>query len=299
MGNGCFRRRSLEKKDSVQHYEMPQRNSGVVVKFSKQKGYGFIRPDDKQLPDIFVHRTSIVSINKVPNLRVGQKTDYDVTVDPRTGKPHAVNVTGPNRSPLDDKASKPNTQTGRTNMNPNIPGGVKWGQPACPQYEKQHHHQRNMWNAVQERIIPKDMSMTVTINNEDYRRNQTYPETNVLNEENSRPYHYHPNSYSSQNQQQQHHPSHIHTGEYNQNQRDYGIQSHHRRDYYIENNDSTYPYQKQEYWRYENESHNGYQNDNSYRYNNGYEYTRQQQQQYGYDNSSNNYNPRHYHQPEI
>lgn len=103
---GETRRRSLDKRAAANHYDMPPRKRGVVVKFSQQKGYGFIRPDfdfgsGKQMPDIFVHRSSIVAHSKVPTLRVGQKTEFDVTLDPRTDKPHAVNVTGPDRNPLD------------------------------------------------------------------------------------------------------------------------------------------------------------------------------------------------------
>merc|ERR1719400_129701 len=42
---GEFRRSSMDKRQAVEHYDMPPRKTGVVVKFSQQKGYGFIRPD--------------------------------------------------------------------------------------------------------------------------------------------------------------------------------------------------------------------------------------------------------------
>jgi len=200
-----FRRRSMDKIAAAAHYEMPPRKTGVVVKFSQQKGYGFIRPDYDyvracQLPDIFVHRTSIVSSNKVPNLRVGQKTEYDVTLDPRTGKPHAVNVTGPNRVPLDEmklpvppllerpplyghsvrnvKAGKPwnasvrkmNLPMGAPLKTPSQNSGYPKTQSPEPWSNAMSYSDksRSKWESdkAENRFLPKEMNMTVTIDND-------------------------------------------------------------------------------------------------------------------------------------
>lgn len=198
-----FRRRSMDKIAAAAHYDMPPRKTGVVVKFSQQKGYGFIRPDydyirGRQLPDIFVHRTSIVSSNKVPNLRVGQKTEYDVTLDPRTGKPHAVNVTGPNRVPLDEmkmtvppildrpplyghgsrnvKAAGKSWSSNIRKMN--IPQQISSAASTSNVYPKTQSNdawssysdkaRNNKWEAdkSETRFLPKEMNMTVTIDND-------------------------------------------------------------------------------------------------------------------------------------
>lgn len=194
-----FRRRSMDKLAAAAHYDMPPRKTGVVVKFSQQKGYGFIRPDydyihGRQLPDIFVHRTSIVSSNKVPNLRVGQKTEYDVTLDPRTGKPHAVNVTGPNRVPLDEmKIPVPpiierpplyghnarNVKKAWNGARRLIPQQINAApikqvvnQSGAPKENNQAWknpvQRTNQWEAEKNgnRFLPKEMNMTVTIDNE-------------------------------------------------------------------------------------------------------------------------------------
>lgn len=123
MAEGAIRRRSIDKREAAKHYNMPPRLTGVVVKFSPQRGYGFIRPDydfsnggnARKLPDVFVHRTSIVSDCKLPNLRVGQKAEYDVTIDQRTGKPHAVNVTvtAVPEDSIDNDMKLPNKQSER------------------------------------------------------------------------------------------------------------------------------------------------------------------------------------------
>eukprot|EP00494_Astrolonche_serrata_P023470 UN23728 len=78
--------------------------TGTVVKFSNLKGYGFIRPDvgsnGIQRADVFAHRSHIFSSTKIPTLRVGQKVEFEVTMDVRTNKPMAIHISGPNRSAL-------------------------------------------------------------------------------------------------------------------------------------------------------------------------------------------------------
>lgn len=266
-----FRRRNIDKTAAAQHYKMPPRNSGIVVKFSHEKGYGFIRPDcdTYQLPDIFVHRTSIVSINKTPNLRVGQNMEYDVTLDPRTGKPHAVNVTGPNRSPLFEKTSKTKPQP---NMNCRPENNNNRKLPQQHQYERQK--QRNAWNLAQERMNLHNVNMHAMSNTE----------------KNPHQYLHHPdiNSYPRHHQHQTS-QAHNRTANYNENQCDYVLQHdsrYYQRGYYNDN----YDYQLYDQWRF---GHDEYDNNNIHGYNNDHdEYARQLRHEYNYRKSNENYNQR-------
>lgn len=58
--------------------------TGTVKWFNAQKGYGFIQPDDNG-KDVFVH-ISAVERAGLRDLREGQKVDYEITQDRRTGK---------------------------------------------------------------------------------------------------------------------------------------------------------------------------------------------------------------------
>jgi CspA family cold shock protein len=61
--------------------------TGTVKWFNSQKGYGFIQPDDNG-KDVFVH-ISAVERAGLRDLREGQKLDYEITQDRRTGKASA------------------------------------------------------------------------------------------------------------------------------------------------------------------------------------------------------------------
>jgi CspA family cold shock protein len=61
--------------------------TGTVKWFNSQKGYGFIQPDDNG-KDVFVH-ISAVERAGLRDLREGQKVDYEITQDRRTGKASA------------------------------------------------------------------------------------------------------------------------------------------------------------------------------------------------------------------
>lgn len=61
--------------------------TGTVKWFNGQKGYGFIQPDAGG-PDIFVH-ISAVERSGMNALNEGQKVNYEVTQDRRTGKSSA------------------------------------------------------------------------------------------------------------------------------------------------------------------------------------------------------------------
>ena len=64
--------------------------TGTVKWFNAQKGYGFIQPD-KGGADVFVH-ISAVERAGMSNLNEGQKVNFDVVADKRTGKSSAGNL---------------------------------------------------------------------------------------------------------------------------------------------------------------------------------------------------------------
>ena len=63
---------------------------GTVKFFNTTKGFGFIEPEDGG-PDVFVH-VSELERSGVRELREGQKVSFESKIDPRKGKPNAVNV---------------------------------------------------------------------------------------------------------------------------------------------------------------------------------------------------------------
>ncbi len=64
--------------------------TGTVKFFNDQKGYGFIQPDDGG-KDVFVH-VSAVERSGLRGLVEGQKVNFEVETDRRSGKPSAVNL---------------------------------------------------------------------------------------------------------------------------------------------------------------------------------------------------------------
>ncbi len=65
-------------------------NSGTVKFFNPTKGFGFIEVGGGQ-PDVFVH-ISAVERSGLHSLNEGQKVDFDVVQDPRSGKNAAENL---------------------------------------------------------------------------------------------------------------------------------------------------------------------------------------------------------------
>jgi CspA family cold shock protein len=64
--------------------------TGTVKWFNPQKGFGFIQPDDGSR-DVFVH-ISAVERAGMSDLREGQKLNFDIVADKRTGKSSAGNL---------------------------------------------------------------------------------------------------------------------------------------------------------------------------------------------------------------
>jgi len=63
---------------------------GTVKWFNNQKGFGFIQPDDGG-KDVFVH-VSAVERAGLKNLNEGQKIEFELVTDRRTGKSSADNL---------------------------------------------------------------------------------------------------------------------------------------------------------------------------------------------------------------
>ena len=64
--------------------------TGTVKFFNEQKGFGFIEVEGGG-PDVFVH-VSAVETSGLRTLNDGQKVSFDTKMDPKKGKPNAVNI---------------------------------------------------------------------------------------------------------------------------------------------------------------------------------------------------------------
>jgi len=65
-------------------------SNGTVKWFNAQKGYGFIQPEGGG-KDVFVH-ISAVERAGMSNLNEGQKVNFDIVADKRTGRSSAGNL---------------------------------------------------------------------------------------------------------------------------------------------------------------------------------------------------------------
>jgi CspA family cold shock protein len=64
--------------------------TGTVKWFNSEKGYGFIQPDDGS-KDVFVHISAVEQAG-MRALNEGQKIQYEVIADRRSGKSSAGNL---------------------------------------------------------------------------------------------------------------------------------------------------------------------------------------------------------------
>ena len=64
--------------------------TGTVKWFNAEKGYGFIQPDDGG-KDVFVHISAVEQAG-LRNLQEGQKIDFEIVADRRSGKSAAANL---------------------------------------------------------------------------------------------------------------------------------------------------------------------------------------------------------------
>lgn len=77
---------------------MADRVTGTVKWFSREKGYGFIQPEDGE--DVFVHYSEIQG-SGFRNLQEGERVEFTIEQSPKG--PQATNVTkldeGPSQGP--------------------------------------------------------------------------------------------------------------------------------------------------------------------------------------------------------
>ena len=64
--------------------------TGVVKWFNNAKGYGFVQPEGRE-EDVFVHFSSI-DMDGYKTLREGQKVEFELVEDRRSGKQSADNL---------------------------------------------------------------------------------------------------------------------------------------------------------------------------------------------------------------
>lgn len=64
--------------------------TGTVKFFNTEKGFGFIAPDGGGA-DIFVH-VSELERSGMRSLSEGQKVRFESKMDPKKGKPNAINI---------------------------------------------------------------------------------------------------------------------------------------------------------------------------------------------------------------
>lgn len=64
--------------------------TGTCTGWHEDRGFGFIRPDEGGGGDIFVHRKSLVG--SALWLEQGQRVEFEIGLDARTGKQQAQNV---------------------------------------------------------------------------------------------------------------------------------------------------------------------------------------------------------------
>ncbi|TKY75482.1 Cold shock domain-containing protein 4 [Spatholobus suberectus] len=86
-----------------------QRVSGKVKWFNDQKGFGFITTDDGG-EDLFVHQSSIRS-DGFRSLALGESVEFVIESDPE-GRTKAVDVTGPDETPVQGSRRGPPSSAG-------------------------------------------------------------------------------------------------------------------------------------------------------------------------------------------
>jgi cold shock protein len=69
---------------------MTQQQGEGTVKLWTQRGFGFVRPDDNNSTDLFLHITALTD-RSITDLAVGDRVRFNVKAD-REGRPRAVDV---------------------------------------------------------------------------------------------------------------------------------------------------------------------------------------------------------------
>ena len=67
--------------------------TGTVKWFNARKGYGFLKPIDGGF-DVYVHISAVERAGML-DLKEGQKINFEIVTDDRTGEVHAENLSAP------------------------------------------------------------------------------------------------------------------------------------------------------------------------------------------------------------
>lgn len=81
--------------------------TGTVKWFNSRKGYGFIKPVDGGF-DVYVHLSAVERAG-IAELKEGQKINFDIFEDDRTGEIYAENLSTPpdGRDRINDGETEP------------------------------------------------------------------------------------------------------------------------------------------------------------------------------------------------
>ena len=89
--NRCQIRVGLTRPQETRSGAAPTMPTGTVKFFNNDKGFGFIAPDEGGA-DVFVH-VSELEQSGMGTLSEGQKVNFETRMDPKKGKPNAVDIT--------------------------------------------------------------------------------------------------------------------------------------------------------------------------------------------------------------
>jgi CspA family cold shock protein len=74
----------------VGRYREVAMKTGTVIWFNARKGYGFLKPDDGGF-NVYVHISAVERAGMM-DLKVGQKINFELVMDDRTGEVRAENL---------------------------------------------------------------------------------------------------------------------------------------------------------------------------------------------------------------
>lgn len=84
-------------------------HQGTVKWFDTMKGYGFIKPNNEDEEDVFVHQTAIQT-EGFRSLADGEAVEYQLELDPKSGRRKAAQVTGPNGEAVQGAPFRPSNE---------------------------------------------------------------------------------------------------------------------------------------------------------------------------------------------
>ena len=90
LGSEAFAIVAWAKKRACRAQGEATMATGTVKFFNHSRGYGFIEQTEGG-PDVFVHATAVEKAG-IPSIDAGQKVNFDIETDSRSGKSTATNL---------------------------------------------------------------------------------------------------------------------------------------------------------------------------------------------------------------